>query len=105
MCQLSHSDSAMSLAGMGGKVWGESSSECGSDDSARPGEGHARQQPRSRRMQHVATALVAGGIALAIKAHAGGSVGGSSRRVQQRRHQRRQVMSHRLAEVPEVDDE
>jgi hypothetical protein len=56
-------------------------------------------------MQHMATALVAGGIALAIKAHAGGSVGASSKRVQQRRHQRRQVTSHRLAEVPQVDDE
>jgi hypothetical protein len=106
MCHLSHSDSAMSLAGMAGKAWGESSSECGSDDSARPGEGHARQHPRSRRVQHLATALVAGGIALAIKAHAGRRVGSSSSRcVQQRRHQRRQVTSHRLAEVPEVDDE
>lgn len=106
MCHLSHSDSAMSLAGMAGKAWGESSSECGSDDSARPGEGHARQHPRSRRVQHLATALVAGGIALAIKTHAGRRVGSSSSRcVQQRRHQRRQVTSHRLAEVPEVDDE
>lgn len=105
VCHLSHSDSAMSLEGLGGsRAWGESSSECGSDDSARPGEGHARMQPRSRRMQHVATVLVAGGIALAIKAHSGSFSSGSGQ-VQQRRHQRRQVMSHRLAEVPEVDDE
>jgi hypothetical protein len=108
-CHLSHSDSALSLSNVGGvKAWGDASSECGSDDSARPGEGHARLQPRSRRMQHVATVLVAGGIALAIKAHGGSLSSSSSSKVgqQQRRHQqRRQVSSHRLAEVPELDNE
>lgn len=111
-CHLSHSDSAMSLSTMGKGVnkasWGDASSECGSDDSARPGEGHARLQPRSRRMQHVATVLVAGGIALAIKAHGGSLSSGSSKVGQQRRHhqqRRQQVSSHRLAEVPEMDDE
>lgn len=104
---LSHSDSAMSLSTLDTKAWGDSSSECGSDDSARPGQGHAHGYQRSSRMKHVATVLVAGGIALAIKAHAGSSSSTSSRRkaVQQRRHQRGQVSSHRLAEVPEVIDE
>lgn len=109
-CHLSHSDSAMSLAGMaGGKAWGECSSECGSDDSARPGQGHAQHSHQhSRRMRQVATALVVGGVVLAVKVR-GGAAGGSAsgKAVQQRRHQRRrqQVESHRLAEVPEVIDE
>jgi hypothetical protein len=56
----------------------------------------------------VGTLLVAGGIALAIKAHGGSLSSGSSSKVgQQRRHhqRRQQVSSHRLAEVPEMDDE
>lgn len=111
---LRHSDSAASLSGMGG--WG-SSSECGSDDSAQPGRGHISQQHGSqhshdsgaRRVRNAAVVLVAGGIALAVKAHMGGGsssrrascAAAASKRQQQRRHQRSQLASHRLAEVPE----
>jgi hypothetical protein len=108
VCHLSHSDSAMSLSTMGAssKAWGKCSSECGSDDSAQPRQGHAPSHQHSRRMKQVATVLVAGGIALAIKARAGSTGAGSGAGKQQRRHQRRQqVVSHRLAEVLEVEDE
>jgi hypothetical protein len=108
LCHLSHSDSAMSLSSMGlkGGKWASSRSECGSDDSARPCEGHAHSRQRSSRLKQVATLLVAGGIALAIKAHGGSVASSSSKAVQQqRRHQRQRVTSHRLAEVPEELDE
>jgi hypothetical protein len=107
LCHLSHSDSAMSLSSMGlkGAKWASSSSECGSDDSAQPGEGHAHSRQRSSRVKQVATLLVAGGIALAIKAHGGSVASSSGKAVQQRRHQRQLVTAHRLADVPEVMDE
>jgi hypothetical protein len=116
---LSHSDSAMSLSSMGGALgkaagpWGEGSSECGSEDSARPGRGHTRgqqqqqqhllPQQQQRRLKQLAAVVVAGGIAFALRAHgAGSSSRGHVQQQQQRRHQRRQqVTSHQLADVPE----
>jgi hypothetical protein len=66
-----------------------------------------------RRVRNAAVLLVASGIALAVKAHSSGSssssalrpAGAGKRLQQQRRHQRRALASHVLAEVPEVLDE
>lgn len=119
---MRHSDSAASFTGRGGNCYwagGSGGSECGSDDSARPGHGHVAAGGSSsnsgpRRVRNAAVVLVAGGIALAIKAHSGGAGGssssggrggGSSGKQQQRRHQRRQLASHVLADVPEAVDE
>jgi hypothetical protein len=118
---LRHSDSAASLSaalsrGRSGRWAGSSgSSECGSEDSAHPGQGHVQRAGSSggRRVRNAAVLLVASGIALAVKAHSSGSssssalrpAGAGKRLQQQRRHQRRALASHVLAEVPEVLDE
>lgn len=105
---LHHSDSALSLAGIGSGNFEDS--DCGSDDSASCRYGHLSSKPRRSRVRGVATMLVATGLALALGARSnssnGRSVHGKGRRHQKLRgHRRHHVASHRLAGVPEVIEE
>lgn len=102
---LHHSDSALSLASMGGDSFG--GSDCGSDDSASCRYGHLSSKQRSRRMKGVATMLVAGGLALALGARSGSSSSTRGLQPKSRQYQkirgfrRHHVVSHVLDEVPE----